>query len=218
VTLSTEEKVAEVTLVAFGSLDPISAKSIHENLMEIHAADPNFIDFARRMLTTGTVNGREEARLSFTLVSNYSGYGRTTKERRKSLINRVSVLTETMYEKWSCGNVLEEVGEYRRFSFTLSGMRHYNENIAATEGAAATNRDDAYWRGLAVLSLVLGDDDARNSRIAGAVPFIAWAGNHHNASDIVRTAIDREITDFNRLREVIEAKSSLSVPVQDGYL
>jgi hypothetical protein len=218
VTLSLEEKITEVTTVAFGSLDPPSIKSIHENLRGIHTVDSGFIDLAHRLLTTGTTNGREEARLSFTLVSNYIGHGRTAKERRESLVNRVSVLAETMHEKWSCGNLLEEVGEYRMFSLTLSGMRHYNESVAVRESPLAVNRNDAYWRGLAVLSLVLGDKDTWDTRKEGLITFIEWAGHHHNASDIVRTGIDREITDLNKLRALIEDKAALSVPVQDGYL
>jgi hypothetical protein len=218
VPLSLEEKITEVTTVAFGSLDPPSIKSIHENLRGIHTVDSGFIDLAHRLLTTGTTNGREEARLSFTLVSNYIGHGRTAKERRESLVNRVSVLAETMHEKWSCGNLLEEVGEYRMFSFTLSGMRHYNESVAVRESSLAANRDDAYWRGLAVLSLVLGDNDPWDTRKEGLIPFIEWAGHYPNASDIARTGIDREITDLDKLRELIEAKSELSIPVQGGYL
>lgn len=217
--LSLEDKITEVTTIAFGLLDPVSAaESIYENLREIHTVDTDFIDFAHRLLTTGTVNGREEARLSFTLVSNYSGIGRTTKERRTSLVNRVSVLTEAMHEKWSCGNVLEESGEYRQFSLALFGMRYQNDRLRAVGSELAENRDDAYWRGLAVLSLIAGDDYMLDDQSNSVIPFIEWAGHHHNASDIVRTGIDREITDLNLLREVIEAKATLAVPVQGGYL
>lgn len=217
-TLSLEEKIARMTTFAFGPLDQIATKSIHGNLMEIHATDSSFIDFAYRLLTTGTTNGREEARLSFTLVSNYSSHGRTAKERRESLVNRVSILAETMYEKWSCGNVLEEVGEYRLFSFVLSGMRHYNEVIVVRGSPLARNRDDAYWRGLAVLSLVIGDDDTSDIRGEELTQFIEWAGHHHDISDIVRTATERKITGLSYLRELVADKSELAVPVQGGYL
>lgn len=217
-TPSLEEKIVELTTIAFGVLEPSSAaEPIYENLREIHRVHPKFIDRAYRLLTTGTPTGREEARLAFTMVSGMSAVGQTIKERRESLFRQASATYDSMYLKWNCGNVVEEAGIIDRFSFTLLGMIAYDNQLLKDDHELTKNRDDSYWHGLAVMASVLERyDEPLETSEAG--PFLQWVTTRPNASDIVNLSIDRGITNWRNLRDIVESKSELPVPVHSGYL
>jgi len=220
--LSVEDKASEVARHCSDKMafDP----GVRDILIEIHTVNDRFINHIYRLLTTGTATGRERVRIPLNMLSNYRLLMPSELVRSAYTTTLAKNMSLEAHKKWTCGNIVEELGIQHRSSSTIvsdpvrmeNWMTHVDEHFNLCVNMES--RNDAYWRGLAVLSLVLASDKALKANSSGIVSFIQWAGKHGDIADIVGTAMERKITDINLLRFILEEKSTLFVPLQSGSL
>ena len=200
--------------------DDFDPRQVKECLKLLRKDNRAAVLLIKRLTHTGSATAREmvaaKLRSVFSEIEDARSHQETDEYWRYRCEHAWSpVLGRDLRGKWNVGNVIEETGGDHDKDELASSVAQTAHTLSASEYPMTINPDtNAYWRGLAALSLskvfYRTDKNLRQRAQAKARydydgiinEFVDWAGEHSDITSVIETAKKKRTIEVSRLQHV----------------